>query len=151
MKKNQVILSAVLLVLFFGVLTSQNAQDVPTGVEKPDQLRHRFAVRLLQTINTAEAVDQMKFGSYSPWQTLVAHHAEYFDQFIAAHRHELPDAHFADPPEIVPGWNLRMNMHADGQGYDALLRDMTDEKCGYAAVTDEDAVIWQSKVINCDI
>ena len=44
-----------------------------------------------------------------------------------------------------------MNMHADGQGYEVLLRDMTDKKCGYAAVTDEDAVIRQSKAIDCDI
>jgi len=44
-----------------------------------------------------------------------------------------------------------MNVYADGQGYEVLLRDMTDKKCAYAAVTDEDAVIRQSKAINCDI
>ena len=151
MKKNQVILSTVLLVLFLGILTSQNAQDVPTGAEKSDRLRHEFAVSLLRTINTAEAVEHSTYGSYAPWQTLVAHHAEYFGEFIAVHRQQLPDAHFADSPEIVPGWNLRMNVHADGQGYEVLLRDMTDKKCGYATVTDENGVIRQGKAIDCDI
>jgi hypothetical protein len=151
MKKNQFVLSTVLLVLFFGVLTSQYAQDVPTSAEKSDLLRRQFAVSLLRTINTAEAVEHSTNGSYSPWQTLAAHNAEYFDQFLTMHRQQLSDAHFAAPPEIVPGWYLRMNIHADGQGYEVLLRDMADKKCGYAAVTDEDAVIRQSKVINCDI
>ena len=41
-------------------------------------------------------------------------------------------------------------MHADGQGYDVLLQDLTDKKCGYAAVTDEYVVIRQSKTINCE-
>lgn len=44
-----------------------------------------------------------------------------------------------------------MNIHADGQGYDVLLRDMTDKKCGYAAVTNENAVIWQGKTIDCEL
>jgi hypothetical protein len=151
MNKNQVILSTVLLVLFLRVLTSQDALDVPTGAENSDRLRHQFAVSLLRTMNTAEAVEHSTYGSYARWQTLVAHHAEYFGQFIALHRRQLPDAHFADSLEIVPGWNLRMNMHADGQGYEVLLEDMTDKKCGYAAVTNENAVIRQSKTINCDV
>jgi hypothetical protein len=32
-----------------------------------------------------------------------------------------------------------------------LLLDMTDKKCGYAAVTDENVVIRQSKEIGCEI
>jgi len=151
MKKNQVFLSTVLLVLFLGVLTSQNAQDAPVGAEKSDRLRHQFAVTLLRTLNTAEAVEHSTYGLYAPWQTLVAHHTEYFDQFIALHRQQLPYRRFGDSPEIAPGWNLRMNMHADGGGYEVLLRDLTDKKCGYAAVTDENGVIRQGKAIDCDI
>ena len=56
-----------------------------------------------------------------------------------------------NPPEILPGWNLRLNVHSDGQGYDLLLTDMTDEKCGYAVLTDENGVIRQSKAIDCEI
>jgi hypothetical protein len=54
-------------------------------------------------------------------------------------------------PEILPGWNLRLNVHSDGQGYDVLLRDLTDDKCGYAAPTDESGVIRQRKAIDCEI
>jgi hypothetical protein len=151
MKKRRVILNAILLTLFAGVLTFQNAQDVPSGAEKSERLRHQFAMSLLRTINTAEVVEQTTYGSYSAWQTLVAHHSDYFDQFLATHRQQLSDARFADAPEILPGWNLRMNMHPDGQGYDILLRDMTDQKCGYAAITDENLVIRQSKVFTCEM
>ncbi len=148
MKKRWMILNAVLLSLFAGLLTSQNAQDVPPGVAKSEWSRHQFAMSLLRTINTAEAIDQTKYGSYSSWQTLLQHYPESFEQFL---QQQLPSAHFAGLPEILPGWNLRMNMHADGQGYDVLLRDLTDEKCGYAAVTDESVVIRQSKVFTCEI
>jgi len=44
-----------------------------------------------------------------------------------------------------------MNVTADGQQYDLLLRDKTDQACGYAALTDENAVIRQAKTINCEI
>jgi hypothetical protein len=46
---------------------------------------------------------------------------------------------------------LRLNITADGQGYDVLLEDTTDKNCGYAAVTDERGVIRQSKAIDCQI
>src|SRR5260370_24330474 len=151
MKKRWITLNAVLLTFFAGVLTFQNAQDVPPGAEKSERLRHQFVMSLLRTINTAEGVDQTKYGSYSSWQTLLQHFPESFDQFLASHRQQLPNAHFADQPEILPGWNLRMSVHADGQGYDVLLRDMTDERCGYAAVHDESVVIRQSKVFTCEI
>jgi hypothetical protein len=151
MKKRRVILNAILLTLFAGVLTFQNAQDVPSGAEKSERLRHQFAMSLLRTINTAEAVDQMKYGSYTSWQTLLEHYQN-FDDFIAQHRRELPNnTHFAELPEILPGWSLRMNVHADGQGYDVLLRDMTDERCAYAVVSDESVVIRQSKVFTCEM
>jgi hypothetical protein len=32
-----------------------------------------------------------------------------------------------------------------------MLKDTTDEKCGYAALTDENWLIRQSKVIDCQI
>ena len=74
MKKRRVILNAILLTLFAGVLTFQNAQDVPAGAEKSERLRHQFAMSLLRTINTAEAVDQMNYGSYTSRQTLLEHY-----------------------------------------------------------------------------
>jgi hypothetical protein len=44
-----------------------------------------------------------------------------------------------------------LNVHADGRGYDAMLQDLGDKTCGYAALTDESGVIRQSKAINCNI
>ena len=151
MKKNQVILSTVLLVLFLGVLTSQNAQDVPTGAEKSDRPRHEFAVNLLRTINTAEVGELSNYGSYASWQTLLAHQPRYLNQFLAMNYPQEGDLQFGDMPEILPGWSLRFNVHADGQGYDVRLQSLTDKTCWYAALTDESGVIRQSKAIDCEI
>jgi hypothetical protein len=49
-------------------------------------------------------------------------------------------------PEILPGHNLRFNVHSDGQGYDVLLEDATD-KSGYAALSDERGVIRECKAL----
>jgi hypothetical protein len=57
----------------------------------------------------------------------------------------------SDEPEVLPGWNLRLNVHEDGRGYDVLLVDKTDKACSYAALTDESGVIRQSKAIDCEI
>jgi len=43
-----------------------------------------------------------------------------------------------------------MNMHVDSQGSDILLRDMTDERCECAAITNE-GIIWQGKTVDCEI
>lgn len=121
MKKRQLILNVILLMFFLGVPTSQHGQDVPTGPAKSPSQRHQLAIALLRTINTAELVDKSNYGPYSSWQTLLSHNPKYFDQFIqffAMHGQQLPNTGFADVPEILPGWNLRMNVHADGQGYD---------------------------------
>ena len=40
---------------------------------------------------------------------------------------------------------------SNGQGYDLLLTDMTDEKCGYAVLTDENGVVRQSEATACEI
>jgi hypothetical protein len=151
MKKSWFTPTGILLTLFLSVATSQNAQDVPSDGGKSHQLRRQLAISLLRQVNTAEVVEESTYGSFSSWQTLQAHHAPYFSKFIAMHRQELPNMNFADPPEILPGWSLRLNVHADGQGYDLLLQDMTDKKCGYAAVTDENVIIRQSKWIDCEI
>jgi hypothetical protein len=151
MKKSWFVVTGILLMLLPRVMNSQNAQDVSNDAGNSDRPRREFAIALLRTINTAEVVDQSTYGSYSSWQTLLAHNVKYFDKFLTMNRQQPPNINFADLPEILPGWSLRLNVHADGQGYDLLLRDMTDKKCGYAAGTDENAVIWQSKWIDCEI
>jgi len=154
------ILTSLLLVLLV-VQTPQFAQN--TSIDPGQAHRHELAINLLRAINTTEVPYHSKNGSYATWQTLLSSQPEYFEEFLArqrvvysappytAPRQILPAIQFKDPPEILPGWNLRLNVHSDGQGYDLLLTDMTDEKCGYAVLTDENGVIRQSKAIDCQI
>jgi len=151
MNKCLVILRTVLLVFLVGVPTPQFAQDTSTGPTKSDQERHSVAIGLLRTINTAEVGELSKYGAYSSWPTLLDHQQKYFDGWVARFYSEEPKGHFGDMPEILPGWSLRLNVHADGKGYDVRLQDLTDKTCWYAGLTDESGVIRQSKAIDCKI
>ena len=142
MKKLQIILSTIILVL---VPVVQFAQDPPTTAQPAQEANNHSAfLGLLRSINTMEVDDFYKYGSYSSWQILQERNPEDFNALQRKER-------FADMPEILPGWSLRFNVHADGQGYDVRLEDLTDQTCGYAAITDESGVIRQSKAINCSI
>ena len=142
MKKHPVISSVVLLVLFLGVLTPQFAQDTLNNPPKPDLIRRVRALGLLRTINTAEVTELYKYGSYAPWQSLLAHQS--LNEWLARIYPQEANLRFGDAPEILPGLNLRLNVHTDGQGYDILLEDATD-KTGYAVLTDERGVIRECK------
>jgi hypothetical protein len=143
--------ATVMLASLLGVQTPQFAQDAATSSAKPDQERRGDAIGLLRTINTAEAEEFINNGSYLSWSALFAHQPKYFNGWIPKFYSENPHEHFRDVPEILPGWNLRLNVHANGKGYDLMLQDSTDKTGGYAAVTDESGVIRQSKAIDCDI
>ena len=146
MKKHQVILSTVLLVLALGISTSHFAQDASTGVEKSDQQsrNHALAIGFLRTINTAEAGDFSRYGSYASWQTLLAHEPEYLNAWLSTYYAHQPNMHFGDLPEILPGLTLRLSVHADGRGYDVLVEDVRD-KNGYAGLSDERGIIRECK------
>jgi hypothetical protein len=146
-------LSTVLLALALGTPASQFAQDASTGTEKSDQQSRDRALALgfVRTISTAEAVDFSTYGSYASWQTLLVHQSEYLNGWLAQFYSHEPNAHFGDLSEILPGWRLRFEVHPDGRGYDIRLQDLKDERCSYAAITDESGVIRQSKVIDCKI
>jgi hypothetical protein len=111
-----------------------------------------MAVGLLRSINTVEVVHLAEHGSYVGWDDLLAS-KEFmeFEKECLAHIPEFATAHFRKGPEIFPGWRLRLNLTQGGKGYDLLLEDATDKKCGYAAATDERGVIRQSKWIDCPI
>ena len=72
------------------------------------------------------------------WPTLRTRHGAYLDAYLdrlsIAVRQQL---HWGDPPEVLPGLSLRMNVHADGQGYNIWLEDLTDKNCGFAVFNDE--------------
>lgn len=151
MNKHCIRLSAILFVSFLGILTPQFAQDAPVGPTEADKARRMIAVSLLRTINTAEVTYHSKNGSFVIWQTLLLDQPKHFDKFLAMHGLQQANVRFGDTPEILPGWDLRLNVHADGLGYDVLLGDKTDKKCGYAALTNESGVIRQSKALDCEI
>jgi len=147
MNKRQLILNTALLVLFLGVNTPQFAQDGAKGSEQSD-LRHNHALLIgfLRTINTAEVGELSTHGAYAPWQTLLVHQQQFLDKWLARFYSQDANVHFGSTPEILPGWNLRLNVQTDGKGYVALLEDATD-KNGYAAVTDESGVIRECKYL----
>jgi len=139
MKKHPVMSCVLLLTLFPGLLAPQFPQNASTAPEKPDKEKHNHALLLglIRTINTAEADEHFTHGAYASWQTL---RPKYLNGWLARFYSQEADVHFGELPEILPGWNLRLNVHTDGQGYDLLFEDATD-KNGYAALSDERGII----------
>jgi hypothetical protein len=152
--RNKAIASiVVLLVVTLGIADSLRSQNEPAKSSDADHARHSLAIDLLRAINTAEVTYKMKHGAFLSKDALLA--SEEFTRWqmswAAKHDPQLAHAKLSSGPEILPGWALRLNITADGQGYDVLLEDTTDKNCGYAAVTDERGVIRQSKAIDCPI
>jgi hypothetical protein len=150
MKKHRILLSTVLLVLALGVLTPQFAQDASTNAEKTDQekLHRALGMGLVRTINTAEVGELSKYGSYAAWPTLLGHQQEYFNGWLSRFYGQEVNPRFADMPEILPGYSLRLSVHADGQGYDLRLEDTAAKQTSYAAFSDESGVIWQGEPLH---
>ncbi len=141
MKKHPVISCGLLLALFPGVLAPRFAKDTSTVPEKHN---HALLLGLLRTINTAEATDLSKYGSYASWQTLLVHQPEYLNGWLARFYSQEANARFGDLPEILPGWNLRLSVETDGKRYVVLVEDATDKE-GYAALSDERGAIRECK------
>jgi hypothetical protein len=130
MQKKSILLSIGLLALVGATGGALRSQDAPATSPDSDRVRHMTAIKLLRGLNTAELRYKAKHGAYATRDELAAS-----DEFKVA----------------LSGWSLRLNVTADGKGYDALLEDTTDKSCGYAAVTDERGIIRQSKAIDCPI
>ena len=152
MRTRIVFLGVVVVAMMLGAAIPQYGQNAAAPASDAENARHLLAVDILRSINTAEVLYQSGHGSYATWDDLLAskEFAEYEKECLA-NITELAAAHFTKGPEILPGWTLRLNVTQDGQGYDLLLEDATDKKCGYAAATDERGVIRQSKCIDCKI
>ena len=146
------------LSLFFGAVmlmavVPQWAQNPAAPSAADEHARRSIAVNMLRAINTAEYEYKSRHGSFVGWDVLVAS-GEFTGRgmhFAALNEPQLANLHFSKLPGIMPGWALRLNVTADGKGYDVLLEDQTDKACRYAAGTDERAFIRQSKVIGCNI
>jgi hypothetical protein len=145
MKKHQIVLSTLLLVLAVGVQTSQFAQDTSKGAQESDTEKRASMLGLVRTINTLEVTDFHQYGSYESWQTLVTHHSNHLNAWLAQFYWQ-KNAHFAEAPEILPGWNLRLSVQPDGQGFVLVLEDAND-KTGFAALSDERGIIRECKYI----
>lgn len=152
MKKLRYLLSAAAAILLLGLAFSATPQ-FRDRIEVPGE-RHHFAAHLLGIINTAEAEHHVKQGSYASWDVLRT--TTDFSQLflprgfqvgVGMQLYDRP----GPAPEILPGWSLRLNVTADGKGYDLILEDLTDKSCGYALVTDERGIIRQGKTIDCAI
>jgi hypothetical protein len=76
------------------------------------------------------------------------HQSEYFNECLRRIYPKEVNLHFADMPEILPKYSLRLNVHADGQGYDVRLKDMADKQWSWAAISDENGVIWQGEPLH---
>ncbi|SRR6266566_833340 len=151
MRKLWVGSSITLFIMLLGLFTLLYAQIAPARSGETEHARRSVAVNLLRGINTGEADYQAKHGAYVPWDVLDT--AEEFTdrgmKWAARNEPLLANIHFGSAPEILPGWRLRLNVTADGKGYDLLLEDATDKTCGYAVITDERGLIRESKVIGC--
>ena len=136
MNKHRLIFGTAVLVLALGTSPSQFAQEPSSSQQTRD---HALTVGFLRTVNTAEAGEFSTRGSYASWRTLLAHQQEYLHSWLT-HRSPQPNAQFGELPQILPGLNLRLNIHPDGRGYDILVED-TNDQSGYAALSDERAII----------
>ncbi len=152
MRKRSVWVASVMTGLVLVMAAPQRGQS-PAQSYDSEHARRSVAVNLLRAINTAEYPYKSKHGTFASWDVLVT--SEEFNgqgmPFATQNEPQLANAHFSKGPEILPGWMLRLNVTSDGKGYDVLLEDETDKTCGYALVTNESAVIRQSKVIDCQI
>jgi hypothetical protein len=147
------ILTLVTLLLALGHATSLRSQNAPAKSSDADQAKHSLAIEMLRGINTAELDYKMKHGTYAAWETLAASGGFLETDLRQMVRDEpqFANVKLSNGSEILPGWRLRLNLVADGKGYDVLLEDTTDHVCGYSAGSDERGVIRQSKAIDCEI
>jgi hypothetical protein len=145
LKEHRIILSTLLLVLTFGTVASQFAQNAPTATDKLDS--HASMLGLVRTINTVEVTEASRYGSYEPWPILLAHHQEDFNSWLKRfYSSNEPNVQFRDATEFLPDWNLRLNVQADGKGYVLLVND-TSDKTGFAWISDESGIIRECKYL----
>jgi hypothetical protein len=152
MRNRPIIFSGALLLVLLMFQTPQFAQDTSQNASPTDLARHRMAVSFLRALNTAKVVARAKNGAFLPWKPLLTGQPGFFGaRFLEINGLEKTVSQVSDEPEVLPGWNLRLNVHEDGRGYDVLLIDKRDKACSYAALTDQSGVIRQSKAIDCEI
>jgi hypothetical protein len=121
------------------------------GIPDRENERRSLAINMARAINTAEANYKKNHGVYANWETLLGNgdFTETGTKWAPESFPTVGHAMYSRGPEIVPGWKLRLELCKGGSGYDLLLEDATDPKCGYAVVSDERGLIRQGKAIDC--
>jgi hypothetical protein len=148
MKTGWPIATILLLSFLLGFPFSQYAQNAPPQDDNSQHAKHSLGVNFLRAINTAEMAYRDKHGSFASWFTLQA--SVNFALKGAAGQESQSRFVVAGDPQVSPdppGWNLRFNLTADGQGYDVLLEDTNDKEHGYALLTDERGLIRECKAL----
>ncbi len=151
MRERKIWLTLFLCGALLAMAIPQRAQSPVAPASTEEHARRSVAVNTLRAINTAEWEYKSRHGSFAGWDVLVGSGEFTGLHFAVLNEPQPANLRFSKLPEILPGWALRLNVTADGKGYDVLLEDQTDKTCGYAASTDERGLIRQSKVIDCAI
>jgi hypothetical protein len=144
--------AVVALAGILAVLPWAHAQKKASpGMPDRERERRSLAINLVRAINTAEVNYKKDHGVYANWETLLGNgdFTETGTKWAPESFPTVAHAMYSRGPEVVPGWKLRLVLAKDGSGYDLLLEDAIDPKCGYAVVSDERGLIRQSKSIDC--
>ena len=151
MKRLPIVAVIALIALGLGLCATARPQNPSPGIGDREQQRRSFAINLVRAIQQAQLDFKSKHAVYANWDSLIGN--GYFTstgtKWSSSDFPTVAQALYGSGPEIVPGWRLRLNVSHSGSAYDLLLEDVTDPKCGYAALTDERGTIRQAKSLEC--
>ncbi len=148
---------AAVVIVLAGILLAlpraQAQKKASPGMPDRERERRSLAINVVRAINTAEANYKKNHGVYANWDTLLGNgdFTETGTKWATESFPTVAHAMYSRGPEIVPGWKLRLELSNDGSGYNLLLEDATDPKCGYAVFTDEHGRIRQGKAVECEM
>lgn len=151
MKRLHIVIAIGLITFGLAWGTTAKPQKVTLPSGGREQERRSFAINLARAIQKAEVDYKAKHGTYGNWDSLMGN--GYFTstgtKWASPDFPTVGQALYGSGPEIVPGWRLRLSISNTGNSYDLLLEDVTDPKCGYAALTDDRGRIRQAKSLEC--
>jgi hypothetical protein len=150
---NRVLAVLILAVICLGLTPHAWTQKTAPVVPDRERERRSFAINLARAIHAAEVDYKAKHGVYANWDSLVGngYFTETGTKWASPDFPTVVHALYSRGPEIVPGWKLRLSLSNNGNSYDVLLEDVTDPKCGYAAIMDERGLIRQGKSVDCPL
>ncbi|MGB2678182.1 MAG: hypothetical protein WAN12_13950 [Candidatus Acidiferrum sp.] len=153
MKRLPIVAGIALIAIGLALGATAWPQKPSPGIGDRERERRSFAINLVRAIQKAQLDFKSKHAIYANWDSLIGN--GYFTsigtKWASSDFPTVAQALYGSGPEIVPGWRLRLNVSHSGSAYDLLLEDVTDPKCGYAALSDERGTIRQAKSLECPI